>query len=44
MKASSIAPGPHERRTFPWNSIEDWLTRDFGASDARSIDVSGQDS
>ncbi|ASN18712.1 helix-turn-helix transcriptional regulator [Arthrobacter sp. YN] len=35
MEASTISPGPHARRTFPWNSIEDWLTSDFGASDAQ---------
>lgn len=42
MQASTISPGPHERRAFPWDSIEDWLTSDFGASDARSTNVSGQ--
>lgn len=42
MQASSSSPGPHERRAFPWDSIEDWLTSDFGASDARSTNVSGQ--
>ncbi len=33
MEASTISPGPHAHRAFPWNSIEDWLTSDFGASD-----------
>ncbi|MET3903190.1 WYL domain-containing protein [Paenarthrobacter sp. 4246] len=35
MEASTVSPGPHVRRTFPWNSIEDWLTSDFGVSDAQ---------
>jgi predicted DNA-binding transcriptional regulator YafY len=35
MQASSISSGPHERRTFPWDSIEDWLSNDFGASGVR---------
>jgi hypothetical protein len=30
-----IPPRPHERRAFPWDSIEDWLSNDFGASGAR---------
>ncbi|MGO4146916.1 helix-turn-helix transcriptional regulator [Paenarthrobacter sp. YAF11_1] len=33
MEASTISPGPHAHHAFPWNSIEDWLTSDFGASD-----------
>ena len=42
MQASTISPGPYERRAFPWASIEDWLTSDFGASDALSTNASGQ--
>ena len=25
-------PGPHDPPIFPWDSIEDWLTSDFGAT------------
>lgn len=42
MQACSISPGPHERRAFPWGSIDDWLTSDFGANDAHSTAVFGQ--
>lgn len=31
MEDSTASPGPHERRTFPWSDISDWLTSDFGA-------------
>lgn len=30
MQAATASPGPHERRAFPWDSIDDWLTSDFG--------------
>jgi predicted DNA-binding transcriptional regulator YafY len=30
MQAVTTSPGPHERRAFPWDSIEDWLASDFG--------------
>ncbi|WP_217182774.1 YafY family protein [Streptomyces sp. AC495_CC817] len=30
MQAPSISPTSHERRPFPWESIDDWLTSDFG--------------
>lgn len=42
MQAPTISPGPHERRTFPWDSIEDWLTSNFGDTDEHSTNVPGQ--
>lgn len=30
MRMVATSPGPHGRRAFPWASIEDWLTSDFG--------------
>jgi predicted DNA-binding transcriptional regulator YafY len=42
MQASTTVPGPHEPRAFPWDSIEGWITSDFGAIDRRSSQVSSQ--
>lgn len=43
MRAPTTSPGSGEHRVFPWSSIEDWLTSDFGANDARSSPPTGQD-
>ncbi|OLT25085.1 transcriptional regulator [Actinomadura sp. CNU-125] len=36
IQAPTTMPGPYGRHAFPWDSIEDWLASDFGASDRRS--------
>lgn len=41
MRAPASLPGPRERRAFPWGSVEDWLTSDFGASGRGPADVPG---
>ncbi|MCF2586523.1 helix-turn-helix transcriptional regulator [Brevibacterium sp. UCMA 11752] len=42
MEAAAISLGSHDPRAFPWASIEDWLTSNFGASDEHSTNVPGQ--
>jgi hypothetical protein len=40
---ATALPGPQERRAFPWGSVEDWLTGDFGARGGRGADTPGRD-
>lgn len=40
---ATALPGPQERRAFPWGSVEDWLTGDFGARGGRAADTPGRD-
>lgn len=30
MRSAAASPGSHERHAFGWDSIDDWLTSDFG--------------
>jgi predicted DNA-binding transcriptional regulator YafY len=42
MQAATISPGSGEHRSFPWDSIDDWLTSNFGANEAHSARLSGR--